>query len=387
MNEEGMAMHDAFMRILTGALVVGLALSGPMPMALAQVEITPEIREACQQFEPEIREIALTEIVPKLEESTRPDASPEAQAEAKVVETTVTAIRDTTETAMRALANPEAVAKQASETLVKNGVPTEVATKAAAQMRDAMAKVNETLARGGTLDDAAKYLETCKAAMSECSSYLGGKDMKEMFATAGTTEGTGSRSMEFVGAVTDPKARDMMEAAMKAHFEGTIKDAMFRGGTDTMGPSPEAMRTAMEQMAACGINPRDVMEGTFRGPGEFHGPSPEAMAKMSSSEKVMFDAWKSGDMDKLMAQAKTDAYKAGIEAGVTPEAMAQELSHMNEMMKMGDTYYKDMTTTTTGGNYDNTQQGNFEKEADGHAKCPIGTTHQGGVPEGPGHCA
>lgn len=374
MNEEGMAMHDAFMRILTGGLVIGLALGGPMPLALAQVEITPEIREACQQFEPEIREIALTEIVPKLEESTRPDASPEAKAEAKVVETTAATLRETTETTKKALENPEQLANTAMETLAKNGVPSEVAAKAGQQMRDALAKASETLKSGGTLDDAAKYFEAAKSAMAESSGYLGGKDIREVFASTGGPVGM-ERSMEFMGAVMDPNQRDVTEACMKAHFEGALRE-----GVSSMG----AMKEMMEKMATCGIDPREMQ---FGGPGEFHGPSPEAMANMSPNEKVMFDAWKSGDMDRMMAQARTDAYKAGIEAGVSPEVMAQELSHMNEMMKMGDTFYKDMTTPTTtdNQNYNNTQESNT-RYPDGHTTCPANTVHQGGVPEGVGHC-
>jgi len=107
----------------------------------------------------------------------------------------------------------------------------------------------------------------------------------------------------------------------------------------------------------------------------------------------MFDAWKSGDMDKMMAQAKTDAYKAGIEAGVSPEAMARELSHMNDMMTVGGTSYRDATTITsptqdaprteTSGATVTTYE---TKYADGHTLCPPGKTHVPVAPDGPSHC-
>lgn len=387
-------MDGIIMRSLAGVLAVGLTMWGPMPLALAQVEITQEVRQACERFDPEIRDIALTEVVPKLEESNRADASPEAKAEAKIVEKTATVIRETTETTKKAVENPEVMAKNAREVLAKSGVPTEVAGKVEQQMKDAFTKARDTLSRGGTLDDAAKYFEAAKSAMSECSGYMGGKDFKEALAGTGPTgiDRGEYRAMEFMGAVMDPKARDTMEAAMKAHFEGAIREG---------GSSIGTMKDMMEKMATCGINPREIQIG---GRGEFHGPSPEAIAAMSPNEKVMFDAWKSGDMDKMMAQAKTDAYKAGIEAGVSPEAMARELSHMTDMMTVGGTSYRD--ATTSGGTMETmyreytsptqdaprtetsgTTVTTYERYADGHATCPAGKAHVLGAADGtPQHC-
>ena len=353
-------MDNVIMRTVARVLIAGLAVWGPgTPVALAQVEITPEIREACQQFEPALRDIALTEVVPKLEEAAQPDASEAAKAEATIVETAAVAIREATETAKKALENPEQVAKTAIETLAKSGVPPEVATRVEQQMRDALAKASETLKGGGGLEEAAKYFESCKTAMAECSNYLGGKEIREVLAAAGPAglDRGEFRSLEFVGTVVDPGTRDVIEGCIKAHFEATFREA---------GSSPEMMKDMMEKMMATGLNPREMQLG---GPGEFHGPSPEAIAAMSPGEKQMFEAWKSGDMDKLMEAHMTDAMKAGIEHGMSPESIAHEMATMEAMYREVGTHTptSDAPRTESSG-FSETQFENFQF-SEGHRAC------------------
>ena len=412
--KEGAQMNSRWMRTLAGILILGLAFWGPgMSMALAQVEITPEIRDACETFPPELRDIALNEVVPKLEEASRPDASPEAQAEVKVVETTAVAIRQTTETTKKALENPEALAKNAVEALAKSGVPTEVTGKIEAQMKDALAKAAETLKSGGNLEDAAKYFEVCKNAMAECSGYLGDKSIREVFAAGGTGgfERGEFHSMEFLGSVVDPGQRDVIEACMKAHFESSFREMALQGGTEgSTGLSPEAMKGMMEQMSACGISPREVFYGgpgefygtgptsEYLGPGGFTGPSPEAIAAMTPEQKAGYEAWKSGDFAKMSEIAMQDAYKAGAEVGMYHDYAGNVISAetmFREMATSGTVYvetvYRDTTTPTqeaprteTSG----TSQTTFEQHyVDGHPLCPAGKTHVEGVSGGnAGHC-
>ena len=327
-----MSYNMAFIRrVLVGLLVVGMGLcNSALPMALAQVEITPEVREACQQFAPEIRDIAVSEILPAIE------AEPEGQ-EAKRVETTAVAIHETTETTKQALANPEVLAAGTVAALKENGVPANVAATVEAQMKDALTKAREALQTGGSLEDASKYFEVCQRAMADCQGYLGGKDFKEIFAAGGA--GFDRPEMgAFAGVVFDPSQRDTFEAAMKAHFETTFNEAALRGGTEGFGPSPEMMRGMMEQMAAAGINPSEVFHG---GAGEFMGPSKEVLDAMTPEQRAGYEAWKSGDFTALEAMQTEAAMKMGMEAGMTPEAMAQEITHMQEMATM-ETMYKEM---------------------------------------------
>lgn len=308
---------------VAGVLVMGMALwNAAIPAALAQVEITPEIREACQGFEPGLREIALNEIVPAIE------AEPEG-SEARVVETTAVAIHEATVTAQEALVNPDAVATETVAALAANGVPSDVAASVEAQLKDALTKARDALAKGGTLEDASKYFETCQKAMADCSGYLGGKDFKEIFAA-----GAGFDRPElstFCGAVFDPSQRDGFQAVMEAHFAASMQEMMTQGG----GMEAGAMRGMMEQMAAAGINPAEVMA---HGGGEFHGPSPEAMAAMTPEQRAGYEAWKSGDVAKMQEMAMHDSKAAMEKYGMSPEMVAKEMAtmeaHMKEMATM-----------------------------------------------------
>lgn len=370
-------MDNGILRFIAGGLAVGLTLCGPgTPAVFAQVEITPEIREACQQFEPELREIALTEVVPKLEESARPDASPEAKAEAEVVETTATAIHEATETTKQTLSDPEAVARQAVETLAKSGVPPEVASKVEAQMREALARVSETLRGGGTLDDAAKYFESCQRAIGECSPYLGGRDIKEVL-TAGSVGGPDRseiRSLEFLGSVADPTQRDLVGGCLEAHY----REVMLGGGMETLGAPPVEM---FREMQLCGVNPVEV----FRGGHELPAIDPRAIEHMSPEEKAMFDAWQKGDLATIETHMRDMAVKAGLEHGMSPETIAHEIATMEAFYREGTTTpTSDAPRTETSGTSVTTFENHY---ADGHPVCPAGRTHAAGVPgDNPGHC-
>ncbi len=353
-------MKGVFLRILAWALILGLGLwDSGVPLTWAQLEITPEIRQACEQFSPELREVALNEIVPAIE------SNPEGP-EAKTVETTAVAIAEATQTAKQAVENPDAVTKGAMEALAANGVPAEVVAKVEAQMREALVKVKETFAKGGSLEDVSKYFETCQKAMGECSAYLGGKDVREVFAAAGGPTGTERagefRSIEFLGSVVDPAQKDIIGGCLEAHFREV---ALRGGGPETLGaPSPEVM----EKMMASGVS----MEAVFRG---MEGQIPEAQ------------------MREMAAQMETHMKEMGamMEAQYKEMGAAMEVQYREVLEKI----------RTENPNLDSTQQSKFETqqqtltqqqtqqtltETDGHAKCPTGTTHQPGALEGPGHC-
>lgn len=372
-------MNGMILRSVAVFLMMGLAFWGPaIPSAFAQLEITPEIRAACEQFEPEIREIALTEIVPAIE------AEPEG-SEARAVETAAVAIAEAGQATQEVLANPDALVNSTVTALQSNGVPADVVAGVQAQLETALKGASQALSSGGTVEDVAKYFEACQKAMGECSGYLGGKDLKEIFGAGGA--GFDRPEMAaFCAKAFDPGQRDGFGAVMEAHFSASMGEMMAQGG------GMDAMRSMMEQMGATGINPAEMMAHTG---GEFHGPSPEAMAAMSETDKTMFEAWQKGDFAQIEA-AQIDAARAGAEAaGMDPAAAAREISHMREMMTMKDVeaMYREYTANEmTGGDVPRTESSGYsetqeQKYADGHAHCPAGTTHVGGVPEGPGHCS
>jgi len=374
-DKEGIKMDNAIMRGLAGMLVLGVIFWGPgVPRALAlDAEMVNQCRETIAgdpTIDPAVREIALNEVVPNLEAASRADASPEARTEERIVTTTALVIRDTTETTKKALENPDAVTKTAIEALIKGGVPAEVASKVEGKMKDALAKANEALQRGGTVEDAVKYFEICRSAMSEVSSYLGGKDFKEVFAAGGPSGEF--RSTEFVGAVIDPSQRDVMEAAMKAHFEAALRTT--DGGISS--------REIMERMMVAGVNPNEVFRemgpagGMGMDAGRFSGPSPEAIAAMSPEQKAGYEAWKSGDFAAVHEMMMNDTLRAAAEAG-TPAP--------REMM------YREMVTPSmmeaTQDRIASQTQVAADRYADGHLLCPPGKTHVGGVADGdPAHC-
>ena len=387
-------MFSLFKRITAGVLALGIALWAPgVPLALAQVDAgtladSREILAADPTLDPATRELCLELTDRALEAVQRPDAAPpEAVAELEAVETTAVAIREATQTTLKAVENPDAVAKSTVEALTKSGVPSEVAAKTADQMKDALAKAKEAIQQGGTVEDAAKYLETCKSAMAGCKTYLGEKNIREIFATsggaAGVERGEARNSMDFLGRVIDPATQgksDLAGECLKAHFETSMKEAFLSGSTGgpegRVGPSAEVMKGMMEQMMACNINPREVFAGTMAefhggpmgGPGEFHGPGPTGeyagpagpieglppeVAGLSPEAQEQFrtameGAYRTGDWESLEATREQLGLPRGEWAMgqhhdyagnvVTPEKMFQEMEQMRQM----ETQYREI---------------------------------------------
>ncbi|MBI1952687.1 MAG: hypothetical protein HYS41_01000 [Candidatus Omnitrophica bacterium] len=327
------------------ALILGLAFFSPgMPSALAQLEV--EVIHSCREIiandptlEPEVREIALNEVVPKIEAAVteQESASPEARAELQIVEKTAAVIHDTTETTKKALENPEAVTRGTVEALTKSGVPAEVAGRVEIQMRDALAKAKETLKAGGTVEDVSKYFETCKAAMAEASGYLGDKNLREVFAgRVGSDVRVGGDNPEirFVGRVIDPTQQvDTVRAAISAHFESSFQEAMARTATEGFAGPPREM---MEKMMAAGINPREVMSAGSR---EMMGPPKEVLEAMTPEQRAAMET----QMREMGTQMETQYREI---AGTTTEAVYKE------------------AYTIENQNYDNTQQVNQQNQTE-----------------------
>lgn len=330
-------MNGMIYRTVAMSVVLGLALWGPgVPLVLAQVEITPEIREACQQFEPELRDIALNEIVPAIE------AEPEG-TEAKVVETAAVAIAEATQATQDVLANPEAVVNSTVAALRSNGVPADVATGVQTQLQDALSKASAALNSGGTVADAAKYFEICQKAMADCGGYLGGKDFKEIFAAGGAGFDRPEIGI-FCGTVFDPSQRDGFQAAMEASFKSSMEMAL-RGGTEGLGSSD--MRAMMEKMASVGMNPAEMM--THSG-GEFHGASPEAMAAMSPEQRTAMEAqFKATETQfrEMGAQMETQMKEMGEHP--MKEMMEKYAMDPKELATVDEKAFSTFQTATGGG--------------------------------------
>lgn len=336
---------------VVGVLVTGMTLwNAAIPAALAQIE--PHVIDQCRDviandpaIDPAVRDICLTEVLPRVEEASAEGdtASPEARAELQVVETTAVAIHEATVTAQEALADPDAVATETVAVLAANGVPPDVAAGVETQLKDALAKASETLRAGGTLEDASKYLEICQRAMADCSGYLGGKDFKEIFAAGGAGFDRPELGT-FCGVAFDPSQRDGFQAVMEAHFSASVQEMMTQGG----GMEANAMRGMMEQMAASGINPAEMMAHSGA---EFHGPSPEAMAAMTPEQRAGYEAWKSGDVAKMQEMVMHDSKAAMEKYGMSPETIAKEMAtmeaHMKEMATMDPRTDSSGATETT----------------------------------------
>lgn len=347
-------MKDSIMRMLAGILTVGFTLWNPgMPLALAALDAAT--LEQCREtiandpvLNPEIREVALAEIVPKLEESVKPEAPPESVREAQIVETTAEAIHQTTEAAKEALRNPDAVTKTAVEALVKSGVSQDKVAGIETQMKQALTQAKDVLNSGGSMADAAKYFEACKNVMSEQLKGDTTVNFREAFASmGGTGGGERFRSMEVLGAAMDHG----MEAAMKAHFEGSFREATMRSMGAEGGPSPEVMREMMAKATACGFDPKDIVQGAFehygtpgggefRGgpmgnPGEFHGQSPEAIAAMSSGQRAGFEAWQKGDFAAVNEMAMRGSMQAMAGASEHHDYAGNAVSREQMFKEMG----------------------------------------------------
>ncbi|MBI3615135.1 MAG: hypothetical protein HY211_01330 [Candidatus Omnitrophica bacterium] len=408
-------MDKAIFRCTAVVLAVGLVLWSPgMPLALAlDAEVITQCREAIANdstLDPAVKEIALNEVVPKLEESTKPDAAPEVKAEAKIVETTAGTLHQASEATKKALENSDTVVKATVDGLVKNGVSASEANKAGEKMKTDLAKARETLQQGGTLQDAAKYFESCQKTFTDYSGSVG-KDqtlnMKDILLNSGSGgRPEDFRSMQMLGSVIDSSRNgNVTEAAMRAHFEATFHDVILQGGTEGKnGPPPEAMRGLMEQMVACGVNPMEVAQKSYEsyraanpgletfgnpvggpnemfgpGPGmgnvpldagRFSGPSPEAIAAMSPEQKAGYEAWKSGDSAVIHEMMMNDTMRAAVEAGTPPREVLEQMAR-NEVM------YREIISPAevTQARVEAQQQTALDKYADGHVLCPPGKTH------------
>ncbi|GEM_PF-6741208 len=379
-------MNGMILRSVAVFLMMGLAFWGPaLPSAFAQLEITPEIRQACEQFEPEIREIALTEIVPEIE------ADPEGQ-EARIVEASAATIHEANQ-AVADLPVPDQAALEA--TLTQNaGVDPVVAQALAADAQKALTEMKAAFSAG----DPIKADALAKAFQAECQ-------------TRGVDPSAFGAGKEAGGMTTDRLlgGRDVTETALKAHFETAMRE-VFQGGTE--GGAAAGMREMMEKMRVSGVNPGEVMRGGEAG--EMGTPPKEMLDAMSTTEKAMFEAWKSGDTATLEKMHMEGAMKAGMEAGMSPERIAAEMGQMKEMMGMEakmapdqreammremtseqrEVMMKEMDPRSESSGFSETtfvaQGGGGGTPAaygDGHAVCPDGTVHQPGVEQGPGHCS
>lgn len=298
-------MNGMILRSVAVFLMVGLAFWGPaIPSVFAQLEITPEIRAACEQFEPGIREIALTEIVPEIE------ANPEGQ-EARTVEASAATIHEANQT-VADLQVPDQATLEA--TLTQNtGVDPAVAKALAADAQKTLTEMKAAFSAGDPIkaDALAKAFQAeCQARGVDPSAFGAGK------------EAGGMTSDRFLA------GRDVMETALKAHFETALRE-VFQSGME--GAAPAGMREMMEQMRVAGINPSEVMHG---GAGEMGAPPKEVLDAMSTTDKAMFEAWKSGDTATLETAYRESAMKAGMEAGMSHEAMQREMGQMEFYREM-----------------------------------------------------
>ncbi|MBI3333695.1 MAG: hypothetical protein HYZ93_06365 [Candidatus Omnitrophica bacterium] len=143
--------------------MIGLILWGPgAPSALAQ--LTPDLLERCRNeiandptIPPEVKEIALNEVLPKLEEAADWEhASPEAQAEAQRVERVAMAIHESALpsregyekmlTGEGGTLTPEMAAPMAAE----SSAPTAMGTELSTDYSTSSGTTTETATSGGT---------------------------------------------------------------------------------------------------------------------------------------------------------------------------------------------------------------------------------------------
>lgn len=352
-----------------GILVMGMTLwNAAIPSALAQVEITPEIRAACEQFEPGLREIALDVIVSEI--VANPDGP-----EAKGVESAAVAIHEAHQTVADLPVSDQATLEA---TLTQNGVDPAAAQALAAGAQKTLTEMKAAFSGG----DPVKADALAKAFQAECQTR--GVD-PSVFGT-GRGETGGMTFDSILG------GRDVTDVALKVHFETAVQEALRGVGPEGAGVAAQ-MREVMASMVASGVNPSEVMRG---GTGEVATPPKEVLDAMSSTDRAMFEAWKSGDTATMEAAYRESAMHAGMEHGMSPESIQREFgqmefyremeSHMTvadkeAMMKEGmdpraeTSGHSETTTTTSSTDYE-----------DGHGVCPEGTVHQEGVAQGPGHC-
>ena len=338
-------MNNLILRGMSGMLAVGLALWSPgVPFARAQVEVTPEVREACSEFEPELREVALSEVLPAIE------SEPDGQ-EARLVEVAAQAIHEAGATSAE-LPIPDA--NELVNKLTRGGVDPATATQLAADTQRALSEVKAAFAAG----DPGKAEKLAHSFQEECVAR--GVDPSVF----GTGRETGGITFDRVLA-----SRDVVEEAMKAHFEAAYQEAVLRGGPEGMVGPP---REVMEQMMAAGINPAEVFHG---GAGEVPTMDPKMLENMTPEQRAGYETWKSGDFAALHDIQMNDAMKAMADAGMSPEAMATEMDKMATMHDI-ESQWKDADPATRealeqmgremmdkasveNNNFDNKQENNF----------------------------
>jgi len=344
-------MDSLIMRTVARVLIAGLAVWGPgTPVALAQVEITPEIREACQQFEPALRDIALTEVVPKLEEAAQPDASEAAKAEATIVETAAVAIHGASKTAAQ-LPTPDVATLQ--EALAQQaGVAAPVAQELAQRAHSAMEQCKTLLGAG----DPVQAEAVLKSFQDECRTL--GIDPAVL---GGAREG----ALTFDRVAFDP-AGDFARRCLEVH---TASEVLQRAGVEFTGAPPDPAEVA-KMIEAMNV-------------------SPEQKAEMVKMAEAYTDYCRDGNFDKMREVAMSnarEAYEQAMREGVTmtPEMaqrMAAEMGHTMDPRTMDPRMMEHATVDprtiehyvkeVENQNFDNKQLQNFEgfQFSEGHRAC------------------
>lgn len=282
-------MDALIMRSLVGFLAVGLAVGGPMPLAVAQIEVTPEIRQACEKFDPEIREIALNDVVPKLEESNKPDASPEAKAEAQGIERTATTIHRAASETVANLAVPDRAALEQTLTQ-RGGVTAPVAQEMAQKAQTAMQEAKAAFAAGEPLKAEAvltSFQHECRVRYQVDPSVLGGSARD-------------SHAMTFDRIAFG--APDVIGHATECHMAG---ESLRQAGVEFHGAPPSAEQA------------RDIIAGM--------NVSPDEKAKMLEIAKVYEGFARDGNfagIREMQVAAAQEAYRQATESGRTPGGTA-----------------------------------------------------------------
>ena len=159
-------MNRLPLRILASALIAAIPLWSPaVPRALAELE--PGVLEQCRTeiandptLDPAVREIALGDVLPKLEEAASPDASREAKTELAAVEETAKQIVVASNTAAE-LPLPDRAALTAVVTQQSGVADTEVA-QVVGQIEDKLKLGKEALAQGNFADAEKQFGELQK---------------------------------------------------------------------------------------------------------------------------------------------------------------------------------------------------------------------------------
>lgn len=413
-------MDHAIMRFIAGGLAVGLTLGAPgVPVAFAQVEITPEIRQACEAFEPALRDIALTEVVPKLEESTRPDASPEAKAEAQQIERTASTIHRTATETVSKMAVPDRATLEQTLTQ-RGGVTAPVAQEVAQKAQAAMQEAKSAFASG----DPMKAEAVLKSFQEECRTRY------QMDPSVLSRSSGDSRTITFDRVAFDNRTTDFIGNATECHLAG---ETLRQSGVEFTGapPSAEEAKKMIEGMNVSADEKSKMLEmakayegftrdGNFAGIHEMQARAaqeayrqvmesgvmpggtamtPEMAQRMATEMHAMsptgtYKEWAAVNPDMAAAHPEyatmatmnenMRTMEAAMAAGTPTHEVMEQMMHNETMVREYTTYTSDAPRTETSGTSVTTYE---DRYPDGHALCPAGKSHVGGVADGtPEHC-